>query len=127
MRKRIPTTMRKKIWGMYKGRCAYCGKPIRYKDMQVDHVKPLHLGGKDEEINYKPACRMCNFYKHTMTVRDFREQLEKLTTRMQEKFFIYRLAMRYGLINETNEPVVFYFEKETPQEPQNEAVGGDSK
>ena len=29
------------VWKKYGGRCAYCGREIAYKDMQVDHFLPL--------------------------------------------------------------------------------------
>ena len=31
---------REVIYDKYNGHCAYCGKKIEYKDMQVDHVIP---------------------------------------------------------------------------------------
>ena len=39
----------------------------------------------------------------------FREQLGKILSRL-EKVFIFRLAKKYGLIKETQEPIKFYFE-----------------
>lgn len=74
-RKTIPKKTRLKVYEMYNGHCAYCGCEIEYKEMQVDHVESLYWnGGSDEISNYKPACRMCNFYKSTMGIEDFREQ-----------------------------------------------------
>lgn len=35
-------------------RCGYCGCEIEYKDMQVDHAKPLRIGGEDDISNYMP-------------------------------------------------------------------------
>lgn len=28
------------VYEKYDGHCAYCGREIRYEDMQVDHFKP---------------------------------------------------------------------------------------
>ena len=42
---------REQIYKKYNGRCAYCGEKIEYKDMQVDHIKPKYLGGKDVTEN----------------------------------------------------------------------------
>ena len=71
------------------GHCGYCGCKITYKEMQVDHIEAVYLheeelnAGQAQEINsienYMPACRMCNFYKSTMSVESFRKQLETLT------------------------------------------------
>lgn len=49
-----------------------------------------------------------------MPIEDFRKQLGKLTSRL-EKTFIYRLAKKYGLIQEVEKPIKFYFEKEDSQ------------
>lgn len=31
---------RLRVYKMYDGHCAYCGKSIKYEDMQVDHIVP---------------------------------------------------------------------------------------
>lgn len=45
------------------GRCADCGDPFDYKDMQGDHIKPWHDGGKTEYANLQMLCRTCNWKK----------------------------------------------------------------
>lgn len=110
-RKSIPKKVREKVYKMYDGHCAYCGCEIDYKEMQVDHVKSLYWnGGTDEISNYKPACRMCNFYKSTMGIDAFREQLSTIPKRL-EKEFIYRMARKYGLIEEVAKDIKFYYER----------------
>lgn len=110
-RKQIPKEIRKQVYKKYDGHCAYCGCKLDYKDMQVDHINSVYAHhGEDSMENYNPTCRMCNFYKSTMSIEDFRAQLGKLTERL-EKTFIYRLAKKYGLIQEVSKPVEFYFEK----------------
>lgn len=111
-RKSIPTKVRKRVYEKYGGRCAYCGEPIEYKEMQLDHMEPLAKGGADNEANYMPACRTCNHYKSTLTVEQFREQIGLLTKRLTERVYIYKLALRHGCITENNAPIVFYFETE---------------
>lgn len=87
-------------------------KLLDYKDMQVDHVKSVfYYNGTNDIDNLLPSCRMCNFYKSTFTLDEFRKNLESLHERLQ-KPFIYRLALKYGLITEQKKDVVFYFEKE---------------
>ena len=108
-RKSLSKNMRREIYEMYGGHCAYCGREIDIKDMQVDHVQSVYLGGEDERSNYRPACRSCNFYKSTMSVDGLREQLGLIAGRL-EKLFIFRLALAYGLIQLTGRPVKFYFE-----------------
>ena len=53
---------------------------------------------------------MCNFYKGTMTIDRFRDELEKVQGRLK-KVYIYRLALKYGLIEEKENKIVFYFER----------------
>lgn len=109
-RKSIPKKVRQKVYEKYDGHCAYCGKKIEYKDMQVDHIQSHYLEGSDELENYNPSCRQCNFYKGTMSIEDFRVQLTKLRERLQ-KVYIYRLSISYGLVEEKENTIQFYFEK----------------
>lgn len=46
-RKRI----RELVYQKYGGHCAYCGKKIGMKDMQIDHFVPILRGWSDEYIN----------------------------------------------------------------------------
>lgn len=109
-RKSLSKDMRRKVYEMYDGHCAYCGKEIDIKDMQVDHIQSVKLGGADEIANYRPACRSCNFYKSTMSVEGLREQLGLIVGRL-EKLLTFRLALAHGLIRLTGRPVKFYFEE----------------
>lgn len=115
-RKSIPKSIREQVYQKYNGHCAYCGCALAYKDMQVDHIKSVYGkdGGNDLD-NLLPTCRMCNFYKSTFYIDAFRKKLETLHERLQ-KPFIYRLALKYGLITEHKDKVVFYFEKEKENE-----------
>ena len=109
-RKTLSKDMRARVYAMYGGHCAYCGKEIDITEMQVDHVQAVYLGGKDEMENYRPACRQCNFYKSTMSVEGLREQLSLIPGRL-EKLFTFRLALAHGLVRITGKPVKFYFEE----------------
>lgn len=62
---------------------------------------------------------MCNFYKSTRTVEDFKKALGKLLPNL-EKVFIFRLALKYGLIKKTDNPIEFYFEKKNKTYKDNE-------
>ena len=111
-RKSLSKDMRREVYEMYGGHCAYCGREIDIKDMQVDHVQSVYLGGEDKLSNYRPACRSCNFYKTTMSVEGLREQLGLIVGRL-EKMLTFRLALAHGLIQLTGRPVKFYFEEHT--------------
>ena len=109
-RKRLPKASRMLIWQKYGKHCAYCGKTLKYEDMQIDHLIPVYRGGKDTFDNYMPACRACNYYKKTFTLKEFREQLGLIRGRLKREF-IYNLALAYGIVQETEKPVRFYFEE----------------
>lgn len=78
-RKQIAQKIRKQVYQKYNGHCAYCGCELEYKDMQVDHVKSVfYYNGTNDIDNLLPSCRMCNFYKSTFTVDEFRKNLERI-------------------------------------------------
>ena len=101
---------REEIYKKYNGRCAYCGKEIKYKDMQVDHIQPLRNGGADTEENKNPACRRCNHYKRGSSLEGFRKQLLTLHERIKD-IYICKVAEDYGIIQFEEWDGKFYFEK----------------
>jgi len=115
--------IREKVWKKYDRKCAYCGKPIEYKELQVDHIKPIFRNdnekdllkmnisrGKDAIENFNPACRRCNHWKSTFSIDKFREQIELQLIRLKRDNTNYRMALDYGLLTENPKPVKFYFE-----------------
>lgn len=111
-RKHISKSTRLKVYEKYDGHCAYCGCKLDLQKMQVDHIESVYwYNGANDIENYNPACRMCNFYKSTRTVEDFKKALGKLLSGL-EKVFIFRLAVKYGLIQKTDNPIEFYFERQ---------------
>lgn len=111
---------RLRVYNKYNGRCAYCGKAIEYKDMQVDHILSKYRGRwcdklAKEEIdcmdNYNPACRMCNIRKGTLTIEQFRDEIYAQAEREMKRFQA-RMSEAYGLIAYyPNHEVEFYFER----------------
>ncbi len=115
-RKTLTKKQRLLVYDKCGGRCAYCGRKIEYKDMQVDHLESVYIAnihGKevDNELkNLMPACRMCNFYKSTMGIDKFRQTVKSIPERL-EKSFIFRLARQYGLVTVHDDiEIMFYFE-----------------
>ena len=96
---------------MYNGHCAYCGKQIELKDMQVDHAKPLKIGGEDEISNYMPSCRSCNHYKATLDVEGFRKYLSGIHKRLMRDSVAYQVAERFGIVKHMSDDVKFFFEE----------------
>lgn len=119
--KAISKKARIALYEKYNHRCAYCGCEMEYKDMQVDHIKSVYCNNdiaqtmsEEEmysEINFLPACRQCNLYKSTFTIEEFRKRLQDVMMKNLKKDFKYRMAVKYGLIEETNKNVKFHFEE----------------
>lgn len=111
MRAKISDKIRQNVWMKYGKRCAYCGKLIEdRKNLRVDHILAVHRGGTDDESNLNPSCHDCNFYKSTLLIDDFREQLSSMIDRLR-KDIRFRLAEKYGLIEIKDKNIEFFFEK----------------
>ena len=110
-RRRLTKEQRQLVFDKMGGHCAYCGCEFSLQTMQVDHIVPLRKGGADTLGNMWPACRSCNHYKHTLTVQQFRQQVEKAPNRLMRYDTTYRLAVRFGLLELNRKPVTFYFER----------------
>lgn len=109
-RHKLSKEERQKVYDKCNGYCAYCGTEIEYKDMQVDHVKPLRLGGSDNMDNMLPACRSCNHYKATLDVEGFRKYLSEIHKRLMRDSVPYQVAERFGIVKHNTDDVKFYFE-----------------
>ena len=109
-RHKITKVERQQVHEKYGGHCAYCGKEIEIKDMQVDHMIPLRLGGADEMSNYMPACRQCNHYKRGNSLEGFRKMIGRIPEKLERDSYIYRVGINYGNVIPHEMPIVFYFE-----------------
>ena len=128
LRKTFTKQERQKVYEKYGCRCAYCGKELDIKDMQIDHAHALagrmygtvnerekvtemiedgSIHGMD---NLMPACRACNFYKGTNDIEGFRQKILQELEHTCRDSFQTRLAMQYGMITYTPWNGKFYFE-----------------
>ena len=118
MRKAISKKVRIEVWEKYDHCCAYCGKELEYKDMQVDHLIPVQRERfkkySEDEIesidNLMPSCRRCNNYKRAHSIETFRRYIEEIPDKLTRDSFIYKVALDYGLIEEHRKHIKFYFE-----------------
>lgn len=106
----ISKKVRQQVYEKHGGHCAYCGREIEYKDMQVDHIKPKYFRGSDEVENLNPACRMCNFRKGTFNIEQFRKEIERQADGVC-RTFQGKMSLAYGLLKRENKKVIFYFER----------------
>ena len=107
----ISKKIRQQVYDKCGGHCAYCGREIAYKDMQVDHIHPQYKGGSDDIGNLMPSCRACNFRKGTLSVEQFRRDIKDQCDSLFERSFQARMSLAYGLIERVGKPIVFYFEQ----------------
>ena len=56
---------REKILKKYDYQCVQCGAVER---LEVDHIIPLSIGGRDDEDNLQILCRTCNAKKHNKNI-----------------------------------------------------------
>src|SRR5687767_12593405 len=98
------------VYSKYNGRCAYCGNPIEFKNMQVDHIWPICGQGSDNLCNLNPSCRRCNHYKRASTLENFRLQMMTLHERISADY-ITKVGIDYGIVTIKPFDGKFYFEK----------------
>ena len=103
-------SLRETVYHKYGGHCAYCGKKLEYKDMQVDHIHPKCFGGEDVIDNLNPSCRRCNHYKRGDGIEYLRTMLKTIHTRLQKEYLI-KVALDYGVVEFHDFDGLFYFEK----------------
>lgn len=121
------------VFNKYGGKCAYCGCELQ-KGWHVDELLPVvrdweyvpskgksqfdmvkrFTGMRNPENlnadNQMPACPSCNILKSSMDLEGFRLVISGFINSLNSYINQYKFAKRYGLVEETNKPVVFYFE-----------------
>ncbi len=120
------------VFNKYGGKCAYCGCDLQ-KGWHVDHLEPvqrvlkytrdrgLYTDGemrnpeRDTMENYNPSCASCNILKSDSSIENFRKRIGDFVNSLNLYHTQYKFAKKYGLVQETNDPVVFYFERFTNQ------------
>ena len=119
---------RSSIWEKSGGRCWYCGAHLQEKGWHEDHLDPvlrmsvysgngkfeptgeMQKPSNDCEDNKVPSCAPCNLFKSTLSVEEFRVELQKQIERARRSSVNFRTAERFGLISVEEKPVVFWFE-----------------
>lgn len=129
---KLSKSQRLKVFNKYGGKCAYCGCELQ-KGWHADHIKPVVrdfnlvkgkavLTGKisnpelDIIENINPSCSSCNLYKGSMSIEAFRNLMQQQARIALKKSKNVRFAVKYGLIQITDNPVVFYYENFSSQE-----------
>lgn len=110
---------RLEVYNKFDGHCAYCGKKLEYKDMQVDHQIPqrrakrgrnkVSLEVVEDPNNLFPSCRRCNLHKRAVNLETYRRYVEEIPQKLLNTF-IYKAGLDYKLISEHPRKIKFYFE-----------------
>lgn len=106
----ISVENRKQVFAKTNGHCAYCGTPLSFKEMEVDHVIPLALGGADSLENWVPACHVCNQFKGHSRLEEFRAAIEHITDVFSKSVINSSVALKYQQAIFSPHSVTFYFE-----------------
>jgi len=127
---RLTKAEREQVRQKYGGRCAYCGEPLQAR-WHADHFEPVlrrtEIARKDGRAywksgpptrperdvaaNHMPSCPPCNIDKHAMSLQSWREKLARTLEVLNRNYPTFRHAVRFGLVQETNHPITFYFER----------------
>jgi hypothetical protein len=126
---RLTKKQREALKQKYDGHCAYCGE-ILGALWHADHLKPVERQSAYEETsgrlvqtgqlakpehdvleNHMPACPTCNMSKGQKPLEVWRDWLTGHIVSLNKYHAVYRMVKRFGLVQETGIPVIFYFEQ----------------
>ncbi len=101
---------------IYKRETVVRNKTGIFGDFQ-SHERVLKFKGYGNEAanhidNYLPSCPSCNINKHGDSIEGFRKSISGYLNSLNLRMVQYKMVKKYGLVEETNKPVVFYFEKD---------------
>ena len=117
---KIKKAVRERVFNKYDRHCAYCGKVIAYRDMQVDHLIPIRQAEDgtadwddvENENNYMPSCRRCNHYKRGNSLEVFRQMIKEIPYKLYRDNYIFEVGRDFGIIcADFDAEIQFYFEK----------------
>lgn len=110
---------RQAIFDKSGGVCWYCGESLADKRWHEDHFYPIRRNSDgtclnpqyDVEENKVPSCASCNKLKSSLSIQYFRKYIDEFVDSLNKYTNQYKFAKRFGQIQETRHPVVFWFEK----------------
>ena len=128
---RLSKAEREQVRMKFGGRCAYCGEPLGDR-WHADHFEPVeriieYVSGKGAVQtgecyrperhrldNMNPACPPCNIDKHSLSLENWRQMIQKSNEVLMRDVSTFRRAVRFRLLEIRPEPVTFYFERVKP-------------
>ena len=109
---------RKRVHDIFGGKCAYCGCELPER-WHADNIEPIvrnwwngtcNHPELDVESNYFPSCPSCNILKSSFGIEIFRKGIQGYVNSLNQYSTQYKMAKKFGLVQETNVEVKFYFE-----------------
>ena len=108
-RKEIPKRIRFEVFKRDSFTCQYCGRMSPDVVLQVDHIKPVSKGGKNEILNLITSCADCNLGKSDVELSDdtaIKKQEKQLLELAEKKEQLeMMLKWREGLNNIENDKI----------------------
>ena len=126
---------RELILSKTKGVCFYCGCDLNGTRWHADQFHPIRRNGdgtmmhpeRDTAKNLVPACASCNKLKSSLDVDYLRVYIYNFVDSLNKYTNQYKFAKKYGQIQETRKPVVFWFESSGYDMSEiNSVIGGES-
>lgn len=109
---------REQLKQKFGGRCAYCGDLLSDR-WHADHIEPIvrnWTNGTCERPennridNFNPSCSSCNIVKNSLSLENFRQLIGGFIKSLNRDSTQYKFSKRYGLIEEKEAEVKFFFE-----------------
>jgi HNH endonuclease len=60
----VNNEIRRSVFKRFGGRCAACGRRLRFSKMQCDHIRARSEGGSDDIRNLQSLCEDCHKFRH---------------------------------------------------------------
>lgn len=76
---KLTPTQRARVYSKSGKICALCGKPLKFDEFTVDHIKPLALGGTYDDDNLQATHEKCNRMKTDLNQDEFLDLAEIIT------------------------------------------------
>ena len=74
-RKVFSPEIRNDVYERTEGKCALCGKFVRFDQFTVDHIVPLAKGGTNDLENLQCTCKHCNAMKQDLSQTEFEDKM----------------------------------------------------
>ena len=122
----ISNIIKLKVFNKYDCHCAYCGRILTFKKMQIDHIFPkehfqhwkenfkLDFNMNDLE-NLNPSCKYCNIDKNASPLEEWRDFLKNRYNKRFERVYKSKgKGMTFEAMLQLEVPEwdgLFYFER----------------